>query len=247
MGTRKYTINQNIFEKIDTEQKAYWLGFLYADGNVFPTQWNSIYVKIGLQEEDSYILENLRNLFETNILIKVGNNQLKNSKHKNINTLCISSYKAGNDLINKGCVPIKHNILQFPTQEIVPLHLLNHFIRGYFDGDGCVWDGKRKELLINDKTRKTGHRLRIIHNVKFTITGATDLIKGIQKYLILTLNFKENKLNFRNKNNLNCATLEYSGRQQMKIFYNFLYQNATIFLIRKKKKFELINLRANNK
>lgn len=49
--------------------------------------------------------------------------------------------------------------------------LMSHFIRGLFDGDGCVWNGKRKVMTVKDSSRKEGTRERIIHNVKFTYTG----------------------------------------------------------------------------
>jgi intein/homing endonuclease len=42
------------------------------------------------------------------------------------------------DLIKNGCIPNKSLIISFPTLDIVPKELLRHFIRGYFDGDGCI-------------------------------------------------------------------------------------------------------------
>ena len=74
-----------------------------------------------------------------------------------------------NDLINLGCIPNKSLTLTFP--DFINDELLPHFIRGYFDGDGCIWNGKRKKVVVKDSRNKTGYRERIIHNVKFTITG----------------------------------------------------------------------------
>lgn len=54
-----------------------------------------------------------------------------------------------------------------------------HFIRGYFDGDGCVWNGKRKRIIVKDTNKKEGYRERIIHNVKFHITGCYDFINNL--------------------------------------------------------------------
>ena len=45
-----------------------------------------------------------------------------------------------NDLIKQGCVPNKSLILTFPNKYQVPKNLINHFIRGYFDGDGSIYE-----------------------------------------------------------------------------------------------------------
>ena len=45
-----------------------------------------------------------------------------------------------NSLNNKGVLYKKSKILTFPTIQQVPKNLLFHFIRGYFDGDGSVYE-----------------------------------------------------------------------------------------------------------
>lgn len=87
------------------------------------------------------------------------------------------------------------------------------------------------------KSRPNG---RIIHNVKFNITGNIGLIQGIQNYLIKTLGFNKTKLNTRHKDVPNIVTLEYSGRGNIKKFYDLIYKDATIFCRQKKEKFEEI-------
>lgn len=52
--------------------------------------------------------------------------------------LACYSKKSYTDLINKGCGINKSLILKFPDETQVPQNLISHFIRGYFDGDGCV-------------------------------------------------------------------------------------------------------------
>lgn len=54
-----------------------------------------------------------------------------------------------------------------------------HFIRGLFDGDGCIWEGKRKVITVKDSTRNSGFRDRVIHNVKFTYTGNTGFVSQL--------------------------------------------------------------------
>ena len=75
---------------------------------------------------------------------------------------------------------------------------MSHFIRGYFDGDGCIWNGKRKKMIVKDSSKKSGYRERIVHNVKFTFTGCIDLINSLQDLLV------EKKV-VKNKTKLNLS------------------------------------------
>lgn len=121
---------------------------------------------------------------------------------------------------------------------------MHHFIRGYFDGDGCIWNGKRKKMVVKDSSRKEGIRERIIHNVKFTFTGCISFIEPLQDYLVSQgIVKKKTKLNFSKTNNPNTSTcdkvctMEYSGRGQIKNLFNFMYSDATIYGERKYNKF----------
>lgn len=112
-------------------------------------------------------------------------------------------------------------------------------MRGYFDGDGCIWNGKRKKMWVKDPRCKAGGRERIIHNVKFTVTGYIPFIFAYQDYLVKNLKFNRTSLNFY-KTHPDICTMEYSGRKNIKALYDLLYKDATIYLPRKKKKFEEI-------
>ena len=80
-----------------------------------------------------------------------------------------------NDLIKQGCVPNKSLILTFPNKHQVPKNLINHFIRGYFDGDGSISYGiqerysvrkkqNTKRLNINAQFIGTKEMLTVINN-----------------------------------------------------------------------------------
>lgn len=131
------------------------------------------------------------------------------------------------DLTNLGCFRNKSLTCTFPT--FLNASLIRHFIRGYFDGDGCVWIGKRKVMTVKDKTKDCGFRERIVQNVKFTITGNITFINALQDKLVQILGFKKTKLNFSKANNPNSSTcdkvctMEYSGRKQMQAFYDYMY------------------------
>lgn len=127
---KKY-VNENIFEIINTEEKAYWLGFMFADGCVNRT---SDRIELSLKEDDYNHIQNFKSFLESEHVI--------GKKSKTINGKTYISYRLGitnkklkQDLIRHGCVPNKTKILRFPTLE---KELVKHFIRGYVDGDGCI-------------------------------------------------------------------------------------------------------------
>lgn len=128
----KVNLNENIFEVIDTEEKAYWLGFLYADGSVTKTNKRSR-LELSLKESDLNHIEKFKEFLQSTNKI-----QYKTTKLGNAYRLNVSSVKLISDLIHKGCVPRKSLILKFPSEEIVPRKLIRHFMRGYFEGDGWL-------------------------------------------------------------------------------------------------------------
>lgn len=157
--------NRNYFKCIDSPEKAYILGFFYADGYNSGTQ-----VEFDQLDQDSDILEAIRKELDCDEETKISQYvQATNGKIKD--RLVFSSVDMCKDLNKLGAPKNKSLTLTFPTSDIVPKEYLNHFIRGYFDGDGCVWNGKRKKMVVKDSTRKEGFRERIVHNVKFTFTG----------------------------------------------------------------------------
>ena len=129
---KKISSDDTLFEKIDTEEKAYWLGFLYADGNVYYNEKRVSYrIELGLAEKDLNHLEKFKKFLNCT-------NEIKYRQNIKAYRIMIGSKKMCNDLIKLGCVPNKSLILTFPTEDQVPLELQRHFIRGYFDGDGCI-------------------------------------------------------------------------------------------------------------
>ena len=116
----------NHFETIDTEEKAYWLGFLYADGYVGST---SSRIELSLAEKDLKHIEKFKNFIGID-------NKISYREKTKAYRYSFRSIPCKEQLIRQGCVPKKSLILKFPTSEQVPQNLIKHFIRGYFDGDG---------------------------------------------------------------------------------------------------------------
>ena len=139
---RKYDINKTFFDKIDTEEKAYFLGFLYADG-YNNTDRNS--VNLSLKEDDKEILEKLNNLLQPTKPLQYV--RIKDKNSSNQYRLVIANKHISQRLVELGCGKAKTHNLIFPTEEQVPKHLVRHFIRGYFDGDG--WVGEKAICIVS--------------------------------------------------------------------------------------------------
>lgn len=140
-----YIVNEKYFDKIDDEHKAYWLGFLYADGSIVEQRNNSNNIKsltlsLELKTGDKLHIEKFNKDLQSDYLIT---DRLTNDNHLS-SKVSISNTKLCRSLINKGCVPRKSLILTFPNEDILPKNLINHFIRGYFDGDGSIAIGKTR-------------------------------------------------------------------------------------------------------
>lgn len=229
---KKYDFNENYFNKLKTHEQAYILGFIYADG------YNSnSRLELSQKEERIDILEKINKALKSNIPIK--------SYSPGTYRLSFNSIKLCSDLTKLGAVKNKSLTLIFP--DFIPDRLMSSFILGYFDGDGCIWNGKRKKMIVKDSSRKEGFRERIVHNVKFTFTGCVSFIDPLQKYLIkIGIVKRKTKLNYskaKNPNTPTCdkvCTMEYSGRKQIKNLYEYMYSKAPIWCNEKKLKFEEI-------
>lgn len=124
-GNQKYSVNEDYFKLIDCEEKAYWLGFMYADGYIIEKN-SSLYAGVLIKDREH--LEKFKVCIESN-------NPIKNTSKHNNYTINISNKKFCENLITQGCVPRKTFLIKFP---ILRDDLKRHFIRGFFDGDGSI-------------------------------------------------------------------------------------------------------------
>jgi intein-encoded DNA endonuclease-like protein len=130
---RKYSFREDYFENIDTPNKAYILGFTYADGNVVQNHKIQQYVfRIGICDLD--LLEDIKN--ELQYTGPLYYRPKRTEKHKDLYTLQIISKKMVEDLIKLDCVPNK--TFKIKCMPNISRDLIPHFIRGYFDGDGTI-------------------------------------------------------------------------------------------------------------
>jgi len=194
---RIFTPIDTYFDDPDTEKAAYWAGFIAADGCIRDT--NDLVIKLSIQDY------NFLKQFDINGSLKA---------YKNVCTLYLHSDKICNKLSEYNITPRKSLTLEFPTN--INLYNISHFIRGYFDGDGCVF---------NSATKNT----RFVQRPRFTILGTKQFLQK----LVQTLPFSNNiQIKKKHGGNIYYISIYKEANQ----FYDFIYKNATIYMHRKKEK-----------
>lgn len=214
-GKSLYTFKDiNYFNKIDTEYKAYFLGLIFADGSINEKLKT---LQLTLREEDSVVLDIFMNeiYIDRDVRIILP----KNDKHSIQKQATVTSSILYNDLVRLGIQPNKSVVGGKLEAEYIPSNLIHHFIRGYFDGDGCIY--------INQKTK-----CRYV-----TFTGSTDFINQIKLLLKENIEIGKGNISFRNESSTYNSTLSFGGNVQSIKIRDFLYKDATIYLERKKEKF----------
>lgn len=202
---RKYIINENYFEIINTSDKAYFLGFIYADGNLYK---NTLQIKIAKQ--DIEILEK----FREEIILSGGNPikfyNGKTENHCDLSSIRVISSKIKRDLINLGCTPNKSLSLRFPSVDILPAELMRDFLRGYFDGDGCFF------------TNGTNHAFTIVCS-KFFAPELKSFLEGLEIYSQKLKVYK------------NSMLLTITGKSNLFKLRDYLYKDKDCFCLKRKK------------
>lgn len=213
---RYFNFNQHFFDKIDSEEKAYWLGFLFADGYNNP-DINTFSISLNINDLD-HLQKFATILSLPNNYVKIEFAKYKNKKFPSA-TLKLYSKHLCNTLTELGCVQNKSFVVKFPN---IPEHLYIHFIKGLFDGDGCL-------------TYFLDHNYL---QFKFSITSTKEMLLSIQNIINL-LDINSN-LYYISKTKNNTWNLEVSGNQQILKLCNWMYNNSNIHLNRKYDKYILL-------
>lgn len=126
----KYKLNENFLDNLDCQEKAYFLGIMYADGNIYNYK-NSYRCSLSQCEKYKDVIYKIKEILDAEqpVYVKKTTGQLQYHLVLYNSHLC-------RKLIQYGCIPNKSLILRFPKN--IPEELMPHFIRGYFDGDGCI-------------------------------------------------------------------------------------------------------------
>ena len=206
---RTYTINDSYFSEIDNPQKAYWLGFIAADGCVQITDCGRTKYRltINVAAQDRGHLECLLRDMNSTHPIKV---------RKNGSVSFVLSNKAlVQDLIRHGIVAAKTLTLEPPK---IDLGLIRDYVRGFIDGDGCF-------SLVHPKTYPSA----ALHIVGASVPH----LEWISKTLRCNADTSEPTPSKVPKKK-NTYTIQWGGNIQMLRIFHYLYDNAESFLPRKK-------------
>lgn len=197
------SIYKDSFTKIKTEEQAYWLGMLYADGWV-----SKDCNRIALCLKDK---EHVKK-FAKFLNIEANKVKRKIIMDKHYYNLQFRNKQIHDDLIGLGCIPQKSLTLKFP--EFLPSNLINHFVRGYFDGDGSIG-------IYSNKGAPPCPQVSLLGTKQF-----------LEK-IICNYNLPKNKFSRCGKA-YQYATVR---KKSVKYFLNSLYKNSNIYLNRKHKIF----------
>ena len=217
----KQNYNEHIFDEIDTEEKAYWLGFIFADGyiNSEPLEGGTSYkFELTLAYKDIDHLRKFANFigYNKNISKKVCN---RNDKEYTAARIGISSKHLWNTLNNLGCTPRKSLTLKFPNESIFKdKSLIRHFIRGYVDGDGTlgVYDSKVGEYVYHNKCI-------------CSVLGTKGFLENLKEFFKFD---RPIETAGSQKYPNNAFKIVYSCKQALEVS-SILYRNSKIYLDRK--------------
>lgn len=191
-GERKYSVNEHAFDEIDTEHKAYFFGLIYADGCT--TIRNQ--VKFGLHARDVDILYKFAEFLESDYPVRLSNKRCE---------IAVTSKIMHDALTSKGIIPGRRHF--YLAEPHIPLHLEHHFIRGLFDGDGCI---------------STNHD-------HFVITNRRDCLEWVRKVICENTGANFNTIRKRH----GTSEVSWGGINITTKIIRYIYQDATVWMDRK--------------
>lgn len=211
LTNRRYGVNHNYFNVIDTQDKAYWLGFLFADGYIRERKsGNSLEMKLSIKDKEH--LENFRSTINSTHIIKESFTKVKYKSGFSESHMChlaMYSTKLVNSIKSQGFHSRKTFTINFPT---IDETLIHHFVRGYFDGDGS--------FSFNSKTFKS-------HT---SLVCASEVFRNQLMWIL-----KNNDINIKYYSNI---SLHIQDKLNNLKFYDYIYKDSNIHLKRKKEKYE---------
>lgn len=216
--SERFEKNEEYFDEINSEDKAYFLGLIYADG-CNRTDRNEI--KIGLQKRDAYVLE----AFSDKVFHKKKELQREKRKTKScqeIFKISIYSKKMSRRLVELGVVKEKSLILRWPKKKVIHDSLMRHFMRGLFDGDGSVYLSPDKKVAY------------------ISFSGTENMCTNFRNEILKNCLVYKSKI----REHGNIKTVTFGSKYGTLDIYHYFYNGSSIFLKRKKEKFDDFLLRS---
>jgi hypothetical protein len=225
--------NYNLFEKIRNPEEAYWLGFLTADGSVYKSKWlhangttySSSKIELCLQASDADHLKKFAKF--TGIPNKVAQNLPTNHLLGSgiAARRCRFQFSDENTLLNLSkleCGPRKTLRHEFPKRSQVSDKLLNHYLRGYLDGDGSI-------ACKKGTAYKNG---QILCNWTVAFAGSWYFINGLGKKLKKIFGkefsyYMEEREHSQEDIEKPFCVLTVSKGLSIKLLLEYLYENST--------------------
>uniref|UniRef100_A0A6M3IQF5 Putative homing endonuclease n=1 Tax=viral metagenome TaxID=1070528 RepID=A0A6M3IQF5_9ZZZZ len=209
---KKYTLDESVFEKIDTPEKAYWLGYIIADGGVEYKPSRKLVINI--KESDSGHLGKFRDFIKGDIPVKIYG-EYKSPRA----TVRICRRKIVSDLEKFGVCQNKSNSIRLPK---IPKRYMPDCIRGIYDGDGCL-----------HKDKKGQYRLSFYG-------GDSGLLRDISDYIAKNLQLKERKVMKTGDIKYSSHAIVYGGTQQASKILNHMKVNGDEPSLERKHTMEVI-------
>lgn len=231
LGVKRKYQSDDFFNVIDCEEKAYILGFYVGDGYITSNSFG-----IAIQEDDKEVLVKIRDIISPKSNLNYIKPKLSKLGFvsKPMYRLRISSKQIVEDL-EKYKLGYNKTYIEKSVKNIVPTHLFKHFVRGYFDADGCInhtsgfcrhkeWQGEYHNYIWNIISKDRG----ILEEIKdFLIQN--DIHPNI---------YPDQK---------GCFLISLTKRGEFKKLFELIYNDCSIFLERKRNKFnEILELRESH-
>ena len=210
--TRRKNLNlrDNFFECIDSEEKAYFLGLMLTDGNVYKTKKGLWQIGIELSIKDKDIIEAFKEVLNSNAKITYR-------KRDNTEMVSIKVYseKMAKDLSKYGIIPNKtRNIKHLPN---INKDFEKDFIRGMLDGDGAIYKSKMNNKEYNHITF-----------CSYSYSICEDFQKICDSYLN-----EPNKAKILKDNGKEIYRVHYDDQNKVKQLVTVLYKDSNYYLTRK--------------
>jgi len=215
--SRKYGYNDKFFDKIDSEEKAYFLGLLYADD--YNRECKGI-VSISLHQKDIDILIRFKKATESEQPIGLYEDFRPGRGTKRA-VLTFSSARMSRALALKGCFNKKSKRISFPLY--LDRKLMRHFIRGFFDGDGSAF-------ISNNKVTYKGNSY-IAKQAVASFISNTKFITELRVVIMLLSGVKHGSMSIDRRRE-NCISIAFHSKNCIKML-DWLYSGTDLYMKRK--------------
>lgn len=212
-GRGNYDVDHDYFKTMD-EVRAYIVGFIAADGNIYSKRSRLTITQHG---SDRYLLDRIKYEMKSERPIF--------KRENGVHDFVITSREIVKDLIGIGLTDNKSLTLK---RLKIPKEYMSHFVRGYFDGDGCV-------SVSLDKRRGKKY-------IEASLLGTEEFLSWISQKMTELANLPRRNINSTKSK---VYKIKYSGKNALK-FAAWMYQDSSIFLNRKKETFSSYEVDTNS-